>query len=226
MMDRNEAVARESSPVPATSPTDLASFVCATDKETKATVHIRDYTAEHEADIPATVWEAALATSAAVTFFDACALGNRVFLDGGTGANNPVREVEEEATIIWTEDKGQLERLVKCFISIGTGHPGIDAVKDSVYGFLTKTLVQLATDTEKVAKQFVGTWAGHFEKKRYYRFNVEQGMQGMELHEYKKIGTMEATTELYLNHAERKQRVRDCTQNLALKESVYLYDFA
>jgi hypothetical protein len=32
--------------------------------------------------------------------------------------------VEEEASNIWCSDSRELKPLVKCFISIGTGHPG------------------------------------------------------------------------------------------------------
>jgi hypothetical protein len=37
---------------------------------------------------------------------------------------------------------------------------------------------------------------------------------------------MEAATEGYLTHMSQKLRVRDCIQNLRLKQSVYLEDFA
>ena len=42
----------------------------------------------------------ALATSAATGFFDPVSIGARRFVDGALGANNPVDEVEEDASNI------------------------------------------------------------------------------------------------------------------------------
>jgi predicted acylesterase/phospholipase RssA len=72
------------------------SFVCTVDYKTKDIVRLRDYTLPDESNIPATIYQAALATSAATTFFEPAIIGNRTFADGGLGANNPVNEVEGE----------------------------------------------------------------------------------------------------------------------------------
>jgi predicted acylesterase/phospholipase RssA len=203
---------------------DPSRFVCALDGNTKDIVHIRDY----GSSVQARVWQAALATSAAKSFFDSCTIGNRTFFDGGTGANNPVREVEYEAIDIWCGSRGagDLKELVKCFISIGTGYPRDEPVKDGAVEFLTDTLVSIATETENTAKKFISSWAGHFDKNRYFRFNVEQGLQEIELHEYQKLGVMESTAERYLDYVERKRMMQDCTENLVQKQSVYAYDFS
>jgi predicted acylesterase/phospholipase RssA len=50
--------------------------------------------------IPATICQAARATSAATTFFEPASIGARRFADGALGANNPVDEVEDEASDI------------------------------------------------------------------------------------------------------------------------------
>jgi hypothetical protein len=92
--------------------------------------------------------------------------------------------------------------------------------------FLGQTVVQIATETENTERKFIARWAKHFDEKRYFRFNVEQGLQEIGLDEYKKKGVMKAATEGYLTHMAQKFRVRDCIQNLRLKESVYLEDFA
>lgn len=75
----------------------IFSFVCTAARETKDTVRLRSYSLPDEPNIPATICQAALATSAATTFFEPVAIGNRSFADGGLGANNPVDEVEGEA---------------------------------------------------------------------------------------------------------------------------------
>jgi predicted acylesterase/phospholipase RssA len=205
---------------------DKASFVCTADRDTKDIVRLRSYGLPHEPNIRATICQAALATSAATTFFDPVSIGNRSFADGGLGANNPVDEVEGEASNIWCSDNGDLKPLVKCFVSIGTGNPGKKAFKDSMAGFLSETVVQIATETENAGKRFIARWAGHFDEKRYFRFNVEQGLQDIGLDEYKKKGAMEAATEGYITHKDCSFRVRDCIQNLVLKQSVYLEGFA
>lgn len=86
--------------------------------------------------------------------------------------------------------------------------------------------MQIATETENTERRFIARWARHFDEKRYFRFNVEQGLQEIGLQEYKKKGAIEAATESYLTHTAQKLRVRDCIQNMRLKQSVYLENFA
>ena len=203
----------------------IARFVCAADLDMMDPVRLRSYSLPDEPDIRATICQVALATSAATTFFDPVSIGDRSFADGGLGANNPVDQVEGEASNLWCSETGDLKPIVKCFISIGTGNPGKKPFEDSMIKFLAKTVVDIATDTENTEKRFVARWAKHFDEKRYFRFNVEQGLQAIGLDEYKKKGAMEAATEGYLTHMAQKLRVRDCIQNLRLKQSVYLEDF-
>lgn len=173
-----------------------------------------------------TICEAALATSAATTFFDPVSIGNRSFADGRLGSNNPVDEVEGEASNIWCSETGDLKPLVKCFISIGTGNPGKKAFEESMVKFLSETVVQIATETENTEKKFIARWAKHFDEKRYFRFNVEQGLQNIGLDEYNKKGAMEAATEGYITHKAQYFRVRDCIENMKLKQSAYIKNFA
>lgn len=97
--------------------------------------------------IPATITQAALATSAARGFFNPVSIGAREFEDGALGANNPVDEVEGEAGKIWSPNEGDLKPLVKCFVSIGTGNPGKKALKDNIFAFLSESLLQIVTNT-------------------------------------------------------------------------------
>jgi len=188
-------------------------FVCATAKETAGVTRLRSYDLPDELDIPATICDAALATSAATGIFNPVSIGARKFVDGALGANNPVDEVEGEASDIWCPETGHLKPLVKCFISIGTGNPGVEQIGDNMLEFLSKTVVGIATETENTERRFVAKWRQHFDEKRYYRFNVEQGLQGVGLAEYKAQGTIEAATDEYLRHTQQKFRVRDCVLN-------------
>jgi hypothetical protein len=167
-----------------------------------------------------------LATSAATGFFDPVSIGARHFEDGALGANNPVEEVEGEASDIWCPGTGDLKPLVKCFISIGTGNPGKKAIEDNLLKFLSKTLVEITTETEETAKKFLAKWRQHYDQKRYFRLNVEQGLQNVGLAEYEEQGTIETATHQYLDDQQQVFRVRDCVANLKQKQSVYMEDFA
>lgn len=201
------------------------SFVCTADRATKLITRLRSYSLPEEPNIHATICQAALATSAATTFFEPVSIGDRTFADGGLGANNPVSEVEGEASNIWCSETGDLKPLVKCFISIGTGKPDMKAFEDSIIKFLGQTVVEIATETEATEMSFIARWAGHYDKKRYFRFNVDQGLQHIGLDEHKKKGAMESATEAYLKHVTQRFRVRDCIQNLRLKQGIYIEDF-
>lgn len=131
-------------------------------------------------------------------------------------------EVESETSNIWCPDTRDPKPLVKCFISVGTGNPGKKAIEDNVLKFMSKTLVDITTETEKTANKFIERWAQHFEGKRYFRFNVHQGLQDVGLAECQHQGTIEATTDEYLDDQEQRSRVRDCVLNLKQKQSLYI----
>jgi len=205
---------------------DDISFVCTIDQDTKSIVRLRSYVLPEESNIPATICQATLATSAATTFFEPVHIGNQMFADGGLGANNPVDEVEGEAANIWCSEDRDVKPLVKCFISIGTGNPGNNSFEDSTIKFLHQAVVEITIETGNTENKFMARWAKNFDKRRYFRFNVEQGSQDIGLDKYKRKGTVEAVTEGYLSHEAQRFRVRDCIQNMRLKQSMDLEDFA
>lgn len=200
-----------------------SSFVCATASETKGITRVRSYHLPGSADslATATICEAALATSAASTFFDPVFIGARKFVDGALGANNPVEEVEEEASNVWCPDSGDLKPLVKCFISIGTGNPGKKAIEDNISKFLSKTLVAIVTETENTAKRSIARWRQFYDRGRYFRFNVDQGLQEVGLAEFKEEGAILTVTEEYLGQQEQQFRLRDCVLSLGDTQRMY-----
>jgi hypothetical protein len=115
---------------------------------------------------------------------------------------------------------------VKCFVSIGTGNPGKKAIEDNIIDILSKTLTRLATETEATEKSFIAKWRRHFENKRYFRFNVEQGLHDVGLAEYQEQGAIEAATYGYLDHQGPELQVQYCVENLKLKQSVYIDIYA
>ena len=62
------------------------------------------------------VWQVAMATVAAATYFDSVKLDGHVFMDGGIATNNPTREAVFDVTAL---EGGDLHQ--GCVVSIGTG---------------------------------------------------------------------------------------------------------
>ncbi len=205
----------------------MTRFVCATSFETKKIIRLKSYNILDELDDHgSTIVEAVHATSAATSFFEPVTIGKRKYVDGALGANNPVDEVWNEAQSIWCPEDGALEPLVKCFVSIGTGNPGLEPIGNSGWKGLTDTMIKIATQTERTAEVFEARQRGLYDRKQYFHFNVEQGLQGVGLEEYKKEGQIEAATDDYLTSMAQKFRVRDCANNLKAKTSVLLEDFS
>ncbi|KAH8816491.1 phospholipase, patatin family protein [Xylogone sp. PMI_703] len=196
-------------------------FVCAATKELYSINRIRSYDLPDELGFNATISEAALATSAVTSFFDPVWIDEIQFVGGILGANNPVDEVEGEAANIWCPQTADLKPLVKCFISIGAGRVDTVIVEDTLVRLL-KTMVHLATETEETERKFIARWRKHYDDKRYFRFNVERGMRQVGFVEYEKQDKIKAATYNYLSHQVRKDMIRDCTENLRLKQSLYV----
>ncbi len=140
--------------------------------------HLRSYRLPNGLGVVATIRDAALATSAASGYFDPVTIGSREFVDGALGANNPVEQVEGEASNIWCFETRDLKPHVKCFISIGAGYPSARAVEDSVAIFLKSTLAGIATEAEDTAQRFAACWRPDGEDRRsYFRFNAHRGFR-------------------------------------------------
>ncbi|KAL9134141.1 MAG: hypothetical protein Q9175_004673, partial [Cornicularia normoerica] len=196
-------------------------FVCAVRKENKAVARLRAYQSDTAlvAD-GATIWEAARATSAASGFFDPISIGkhSQEYVDAGLGCNNPVDEVWTEAQDIWSPEEDDLAALVKCVISIGTGDPGTSPIEDVAFKLFTKTLKDIATETEKTAETFAKNHRGLLSQERYFRFNVHQGLQSVGLEEYKKEKDIVSATSLYMESQHMQLETRSCSQAMKDKE--------
>jgi hypothetical protein len=165
------------------------------------TALLRNYDSRRPEEVDCAIWEAGRATSAASSFFDPIQIGpfEESFVDGGTGCNNPVEKVFEEALDIWGE--GAQERI-NCLLSIGTGQP---TETDFGKGLkeIASTLIRISTETEQTATRFARVNApllGAAPKRKniYFRFNVAKGLEeiGLERHEDK--AKIAAATRVYL----------------------------
>ena len=199
---------------------DRYRFVCATSKQTSETVCLRSYrTSRGNNDLlnSVKIWEACRATSAASSFFDPIAIGRfgEEFVDGATGANNPVREVWDQAQLMWGPEP--LEGKIKRLVSIGTGVPSLKPFKDDVL-HIGETLVAIATETEQTAEKFRRERSLLASTRRYYRFNVNHGLEDIGLEESKKVKEMAAATRRYIDSQEVYERIQECAGNIAAKE--------
>lgn len=196
-------------------------FVCAKFQKTNTTTRLRSYRIPAVSGVSPTILEAALATSAAPTYFSDIAIEGSKFVDGALGANNPALEVEEEASDLWCEETGNLQPLVKCFVSVGTGHPGIRSVSDKGLKHLIETLRKEATETESTNQKFLSRWRDYVEKSRCFRFNVDHGLDNVRLAEFEEQDLIRAATSTYLQKRGTIGEVRACVENLRMKECMY-----
>lgn len=103
------------------------------------------------------IWEACRATSAASSYFDHVVIGphDEEFVDGGTGANNPIYRLWEQAEDIWgprLRGTEKLEDKIKYLVSVGTGSTPLKRFSTED---IRETLAALATDTEQTAEIFL-----------------------------------------------------------------------
>lgn len=160
------------------------------------------------------------ATSAASTFFEPITIGPHceIFVDGATGANNPIREVWTAAMDMWPATQyGPLNGNIKCLVSIGTGVPSLKAFGDSVLE-VGKTLLKISTETEGTAESFVQEHSDMDDENRYFRFNVLNGLGDIGLEEYKRMGDIAAATRQYIQTQDVFKKMKACGNNLAGRE--------
>lgn len=201
-------------------------FVCATSKETGDTIHITSYRSPRGRERllrTAKIWEAGRATSAASSFFDPITIGSfhETFVDGATGANNPVYEVWNEAQDMWP--LGSLEDSVSCLVSIGTGVPSLKRFTDDLVG-VGQSLLAIATETEKTAERFCRDKSGLDGKGRYYRFNVLRGLEDIGLEDSKEVNAIIAATDRYIESQAVFKQMKACGKSLGDKQSTQTPD--
>lgn len=181
---------------------------------------LKDYNIQGspDSDTDLTIVEAAMATMATITLFDPVEITDQLYSDGATGANNPVNEVWDEAKYLW-RDSGQLLDLVSCFMSIGTGDPGLSQVGGNKSEY-EKTLAKFAIETEDKARVFSQHNSVLLQRPepRYYRFNIQQGLQGIGQDELKNKGRVQAATKRYLSDQMQRDNVELCAKTLRGKQ--------
>jgi hypothetical protein len=130
--------------------------------------------------------------------------------DGGFHYNNPVRVAVEESNKIWESSK---DLQIGCILSIGTGKPALKAVGDRGHEVLL-SLKDIAMDTETTAEEFAAQIEDMdpLRRPKYFRFNVEQGLEGISLEEWKHFDPLTAATSAYLRS--HRKEIEDCAETL------------
>ncbi|KAH8588048.1 phospholipase, patatin family protein [Bisporella sp. PMI_857] len=165
-----------------------------------------------------TIWEAALATSAAPTFFDPVEIGSHsgsLYVDGAMGKNNPIFEVWNEGNALWNL-QGPMADL-GCIISIGTGVPN---TQELTFGpkSMVNALISIATETEESAKCFWSSNPSLADNNKYFRFSVDRGAGEIAMDAVKEIGKIRDSVTAYMEHPGIGQRMVHCAK--ALQESI------
>jgi predicted acylesterase/phospholipase RssA len=180
--------------------------VCVFAKIYNTPFRFRTYTTDETIDSlvtsECTIWQAARATSAAVTFFDPIEIGGIQFVDGATGLNNPVEVVLEEAKSIWPD----AIRRIQCIVSIGTGVPDLRDFGDNLKE-VAHTLKDISTQTERTEERFFKLYADLGLGGRYFRYNVREGLGGVGLDEHSEAGRIVVATERYLDDPRTKENI-------------------
>jgi predicted acylesterase/phospholipase RssA len=160
------------------------------------------------------IWEACRATSAATTFFDHISIGKygEEFVDGALGDNNPVSCLWNQAQDIWGAD--ELQGKLRCIVSIGTGVPSLKPFLDDVL-HIGHSLLAIATQTQRTAEKFRLDHSDLDNNGRYYRFNVDRGLENIGLEEAKKKNMIAAATNSYLKSQEVHKGLNSCAKSLS-----------
>ena len=158
------------------------------------------------------LWEAARATTAAPIFFDKISLkaSGATFVDGAMRLNNPIYELVREAERIFHQQS------IGCIVSVGTGWTNSASLANSKLHNIAAACAKIALDAQGKADEFLHDSFGTelWKAKKYFRFNVEQGMQDVKLDEWKATEKMAAMTAAYLSRKDKAEEVQSCARCL------------
>lgn len=164
------------------------------------------------------IWEACRATSAAISYFTSIEISPTEgdFSDGGLRENNPISRVWEQAMAAWPEIESEfeLDRAVKCIVSIGTGLPAFPENDKSLEGVM-KRLQKISLDTQEVAEKFVKSKPALYRSGRYNRFDVDRGWKGIKLDDVSQLDLIINATKVYLDTLKVQVSIQACADRLA-----------
>ena len=199
----------------------VCSFVCARNGDQNRLVLMCSYHVEETSqprrfhdpgdETGLKIWQAALATSAAPSFFKPVKLNGISFIDGGLGYNNPAFEVLDEGEDLFDFSVPGPDKNAKglaCLVSIGTGEAKVvsaynwrRSLRQRVVPIQTiRAMIAIVTDCDSTHERLTRRFRSCPDK--YFRFNVEHGLEDIGLDHWKKLDEVERATEKYVAQLE------------------------
>ncbi|KAH8823119.1 hypothetical protein DL96DRAFT_263072 [Flagelloscypha sp. PMI_526] len=132
--------------------------------------------------------------------------------------NNPVNEAISEAISI-AKVRKIMGPALACLVSLGAGHPGVEALNESNLAKTTIRLTQDAARAHEYALQRLKE-APNLSPETYYRLNVEQGLQKDLLCGITQ-GVVTTHTEMYLRRIEVDDALGRLIESLIRKPEFY-----
>ena len=182
------------------------------------------------------IFEAGRATSAAPTFFKPIRIRTpppgRIFVDGGLSHNNPAELALQEINRLWPTTKKC------CLVSVGAGRQSsVRLIESSApKGMLSRALgyipggrvvdgaaalkriaeacVALTTSSEQVHQRVLRKCSDEGAGCKYFRFQVERGMDEIGLQEWEKMDEMGDHTRRYMDEGEGEAKRDECVDCL------------
>jgi hypothetical protein len=126
-----------------------------------------------------------------------------------------IRELIAETS----REKSLKDKTIGCIISLGTGVPKILSVSANLAIFL-RSAIDTMMNSEEIAEDFLTEEIGKelSTSGRYFRFNVPQGMQDLELDECDETEKMRGLTVDYLKKVGNGNEVERCAQSLLMPD--------
>ncbi|KAJ7105361.1 acyl transferase/acyl hydrolase/lysophospholipase [Mycena epipterygia] len=196
------------------SPVACKTYLCVCHESNGMPDIFRSYNTPDEPASECMIWEAARATSATPGLFKPMEIGlqghGQQYIDGSIGNNNPTSLILEEEKLMYPTHPLMLVS------SIGSGHPDVIQISQPLSSsIIAKALKMIASDCEKTheetARKFRST------PNIYFRFNVEQGMQGLEAQHWGKSSEVSAHTNAYLRRADTKSKLTEAVRVILSK---------
>jgi predicted acylesterase/phospholipase RssA len=190
-------------------------MLCATRLATSKADVFRNYESQHPTseNYECRIWEAASATAAAPMFFRSVKFQatSEAWCDGGLRRNNPINEALAELS----RETNWEGKQIGCILSLGCGISRTKSISSNLATFL-KDSMKIMTDAEDTAKVFAASAIGKELNRthRYFRFNVPQGMEDLQLDEWKATERMRALTTEYLSYVGVGDSIQQCAKTL------------
>jgi hypothetical protein len=182
----------------------------------------RSYQAPANQIADCAIWEALRATTAHPEMFKSIDIGEpgrrESFVASAMGCANPIEHVLAEAKLVYPN------RRVACIVSIGPGHartiriPKPDLVQRVFPTHVIAAMRDIATDSEQVAQRMAGRFQGSGNV--YFRLNVDQGMQDIQLGDWNRLAEVKAHTTAYIQKAETTHLINRAVEVIRERKGV------